>query len=197
MNKNPNKLFLKINSLCPEVTNHDIFKDELTITTKAKDLLKLFSKLKDFNDLNFKMLLDITAVDYPNRSKRFEVVYNLLSLEKLCRLRVKIFLNDADSVPSLTKIYHSAGWYEREVWDMYGITFSENPDLRRLLTDYGFDGHPLRKDFPLTGFVELRYDENKKKVVYSKVKLTQDYRNFDFLSPWEGGILPGDEKFKN
>ena len=191
------KLFLKISSLCPEVTNHDIFKDELTITTKAKDLLKLFSKIKDHNDLNFKMLLDITAVDYPSRSKRFEVVYNLLSLNKLYRLRVKIFLNDTDPVPSLTDIYHSAGWYEREVWDMYGITFSGNSDLRRLLTDYGFDGHPLRKDFPLTGFVELRYDENKKKVAYSKVKLTQDYRNFDFLSPWEGGILPGDEKFKN
>ena len=197
MNKNLNKLFLKISSLCPEVTNHDIFKDDLTITTKAKDLLKLFSKIKDHNDLNFKMLLDITAVDYPSRSKRFEVVYNLLSLNKLYRLRVKIFLNDTDPVPSLTDIYHSAGWYEREVWDMYGITFSGNSDLRRLLTDYGFDGHPLRKDFPLTGFVELRYDENKKKVAYSKVKLTQDYRNFDFLSPWEGGILPGDEKFKN
>ena len=196
MNKDPNKFFLKISSLCPEVTNHEIFKDELTITTKIKDILKLFSKLKEYSDLNFKMLLDITAVDYPSRSKRFEVVYNLLSLNNFYRLRVKIFLNDSTSVPSLTKIYHSAGWYEREVWDMYGITFSGNSDLRRILTDYGFEGHPLRKDFPLTGFVEVRYDENKKKVAYSKVKLTQDYRNFDFLSPWEGSVLPGDEKFK-
>ena len=196
MNKDPNKFFLTISSLCPEVTNHEIFKDELTITTKIKDILKLFSKLKEYSELNFKMLLDITAVDYPSRSKRFEVVYNLLSLNNFYRLRVKIFLNDSTSVPSLTKIYHSAGWYEREVWDMYGITFSGNSDLRRILTDYGFDGHPLRKDFPLSGFVEVRYDENKKKVAYSKVKLTQDYRNFDFLSPWEGSVLPGDEKFK-
>ena len=140
------------------------------------------------------MLIDITAVDYPKRNKRFEVVYHLLSLTNKNRLRVKIFVNDDTPLPSLTEIYKCAGWYEREVWDMYGILFEGNNDLRRILTDYGFEGHPLRKDFPLTGFVELRYDEEKKKVVYSNVKLTQDYRDFDFLSPWEGGILPGDEK---
>ena len=140
------------------------------------------------------MLLDITAVDYPKRTKRFEIVYILLSLRNHLRIRVKIFINDNEIVPSVSKLYKCARWYEREVWDMYGISFKGNDDLRRLLTDYGFEGHPLRKDFPLTGFVELRYDEAKKKVVYSKVKLTQDYRNFDFLSPWEGKILPGDEK---
>ena len=140
------------------------------------------------------MLIDITAVDYPKRNKRFEVVYHLLSLTNKNRLRVKIFVNDDTPLPTLTEMYKGAGWYEREVWDMYGILFDGNNDLRRILTDYGFEGHPLRKDFPLTGFVELRYDEEKKKVVYSNVKLTQDYRDFDFLSPWEGGILPGDEK---
>ena len=143
------------------------------------------------------MLIDITAVDYPKRNKRFEVVYHLLSLTNKNRLRVKTFVNENTSVPSLTEIYKSAGWYERETWDMYGILFEGNYDLRRILTDYGFEGHPLRKDFPLTGFLELRYDEEKKKVSYSKVKLTQDYRDFDFLSPWEGSILPGDEKANN
>ena len=142
------------------------------------------------------MLLDITAVDYPKRAKRFEVVYILISLKNHLRIRVKVFINDSEIIPSISKLYKCARWYEREVWDMYGISFKGNNDLRRLLTDYGFEGHPLRKDFPLTGFVELRYDETKKKVTYSKVKLTQDYRNFDFLSPWEGGILPGDEKAK-
>ena len=143
------------------------------------------------------MLIDITAVDYPKRNKRFEIVYHLLSLNNKNRLRVKTFVNENTSVPSLTEIYKSANWYERETWDMYGILFEGNYDLRRILTDYGFEGHPLRKDFPLTGFVELRYDEEKKKVSYSKVKLTQDYRDFDFLSPWEGSILPGDEKANN
>ena len=140
------------------------------------------------------MLLDITAVDYPQRAKRFEIIYNLLSLKNHLRIRIKIFVNDNEIIPSISKLFKSANWYEREVWDMYGISFKGNNDLRRILTDYGFEGHPLRKDFPLTGFVELRYDENKKKVSYSKVKLTQDYRNFDFLSPWEGSTLPGDEK---
>ena len=157
----------------------------------------MLDELKKIDDLNFEMLLDITAVDYPQRSKRFELVYNLLSIKNNLRIRVKIFLNDNEIVPSVSNLYKSACWYEREVWDMYGVSFSGNNDLRRILTDYGFEGHPLRKDFPLTGFVELRYDETKKKVSYSKVKLTQDYRNFDFLSPWEGGFLPGDEKAKN
>jgi len=197
MNKNINNLGTFILNSCKEVTNHEIINNELIITTKIPNICNLFDKLKKIDDLNFEMLLDITAVDYPQRSKRFELVYNLLSLKNHLRLRVKIFLNDNEIVPSISKLYKSASWYEREVWDMYGISFSGNNDLRRILTDYGFEGHPLRKDFPLTGFVELRYDEAKKKVVYSKVKLTQDYRNFDFLSPWEGGTLPGDEKADN
>ena len=197
MNKNINNLGTFILNSCKDVTNHEIINNELIITTKISKIYNLLDKLKNMDDLNFEMLLDITAVDYPQRSKRFELVYNLLSLKNHLRLRVKIFLNDNEIVPSISKLYKSAGWYEREVWDMYGVSFSGNNDLRRILTDYGFEGYPLRKDFPLTGFVELRYDEAKKKVVYSKVKLTQDYRNFDFLSPWEGGILPGDEKADN
>ena len=197
MNKNINNLGTFILNSCKDVTNHEIINNELIITTKISNIYNLLDKLKNMDDLNFEMLLDITAVDYPQRSKRFELVYNLLSLKNHLRLRVKIFLNDNEIVPSISKLYKSAGWYEREVWDMYGVSFSGNNDLRRILTDYGFEGYPLRKDFPLTGFVELRYDESKKKVVYSKVKLTQDYRNFDFLSPWEGGTLPGDEKADN
>jgi NADH-quinone oxidoreductase subunit C len=197
MNKNINNLGTFILNSCKYVTNHEIINNELIITTKISNIYNLLDELKKMNDLNFEMLLDITAVDYPQRSKRFELVYNLLSLKNHLRLRVKIFLNDTEIVPSISKLYKSACWYEREVWDMYGVSFSGNNDLRRILTDYGFEGYPLRKDFPLTGFVELRYDESKKKVVYSKVKLTQDYRNFDFLSPWEGGTLPGDEKADN
>ena len=197
MNSNNDKLITKILSICTEVTNHDISNNEITIATRPKNLISLFERLKEDTELNFETLIDITAVDYPKRNKRFEVVYHLLSLTNKNRLRVKTFVNENTSVPSLTKIYKSAGWYERETWDMYGILFEGNHDLRRILTDYGFEGHPLRKDFPLTGFVELRYDEEKKKVSYSKVKLTQDYRDFDFLSPWEGSILPGDEKANN
>ena len=194
MNSNNDKLITKILSICTKVTNHDISNNEITIATRPKNLISLFEHLKEDTELNFEMLIDITAVDYPKRNKRFEVVYHLLSLTNKNRLRVKIFVNDDTPLPTLTEMYRGAGWYEREVWDMYGILFDGNNDLRRILTDYGFEGHPLRKDFPLTGFVELRYDEEKKKVVYSNVKLTQDYRDFDFLSPWEGGILPGDEK---
>tara|TARA_B100001245_G_scaffold198174_1_gene157405 strand:+ start:801 stop:1394 length:594 start_codon:yes stop_codon:yes gene_type:complete len=194
MNKVLNNLSTFILSSCHHATNHEIINNELVITTKVNNIYNLLEDLKKKENLNFEMLLDITAVDYPKRAKRFEIVYILLSLKNHLRLRVKIFINDSEIVPSISKLYKCARWYEREVWDMYGISFKGNDDLRRLLTDYGFEGHPLRKDFPLTGFVELRYDETKKKVAYSKVKLTQDYRNFDFLSPWEGGILPGDEK---
>ena len=194
MNKVLNNLSTFILSSCHHATNHEIINNELVITTKVNNIYNLLEDLKKKENLNFEMLLDITTVDYPKRAKRFEIVYILLSLKNHLRLRVKIFINDSEIVPSISKLYKCARWYEREVWDMYGISFKGNDDLRRLLTDYGFEGHPLRKDFPLTGFVELRYDETKKKVAYSKVKLTQDYRNFDFLSPWEGGILPGDEK---
>jgi len=194
MNKTLNDLSTFVLNSCNLATNHEIINNELVISTKANNIYKLLEDLKKKENLNFEMLLDITAVDYPKRTKRFEIVYILLSLRNHLRIRVKIFINDNEIVPSVSKLYKCARWYEREVWDMYGISFKGNDDLRRLLTDYGFEGHPLRKDFPLTGFVELRYDEAKKKVVYSKVKLTQDYRNFDFLSPWEGKILPGDEK---
>ena len=186
-----------VTKTCKNITNHEVINSELIVTCKTSNIVDLLEDLKQKDGLNFEMLLDITAVDYPQRTKRFELVYNLLSIKNNLRIRIKIFLNDNQIVPSISKLYKSASWYEREVWDMYGISFSGNNDLRRILTDYGFEGHPLRKDFPLTGFFELRYDETKKKVVYSKVKLTQDYRNFDFLSPWEGGSLPGDEKAKN
>ena len=196
MNKALTNLSTFILDSCRDVTNHEITNNELIISTKANNVYNLLEDLKKKDKLNFEMLLDISAVDYPKRAKRFEVVYILLSLKNHLRIRVKVFINDSEIIPSISKLYKCARWYEREVWDMYGISFKGNNDLRRLLTDYGFEGHPLRKDFPLTGFVELRYDETKKKVTYSKVKLTQDYRNFDFLSPWEGGILPGDEKAK-
>ena len=136
------------------------------------------------------------AVDYPEREERFSVVYHLLSVSQNQRIRVKVTTNEDTPVPSVSGVYSSAGWFERETWDLYGIFFSDHPDLRRLLTDYGFDGHPLRKDFPLTGYVEVRYDDAKKRVVYEPVSLTQDFRSFDFMSPWEGmtTVLPGDEK---
>tara|TARA_B100000029_G_scaffold172761_1_gene169120 strand:- start:5354 stop:5944 length:591 start_codon:yes stop_codon:yes gene_type:complete len=194
--KKLNDLATFIISKCKDISNHEIINNELIVSTKITSIYKLINNLKQLDGLNFEMLLDITAVDYPKRAKRFELVYILLSLKNKFRLRVKVFLNEDDIVPSITSIYKSASWYEREVWDMYGISFKNNNDLRRILTDYGFEGFPLRKDFPLTGFVELRYDDSKKKVTYSKVKLTQDYRNFDFLSPWEGQVLPGDEKVK-
>ena len=197
MNKNSNTLATHILDKCKHANNHEIINNELIISSKVSNLYDLLKDLKNTESLDFKMLLDITAVDYPKREKRFELVYNLLSLKNKFRIRVKVFLNENEIVQSVSNLYKSACWYEREVWDMYGISFNGNNDLRRILTDYGFNGYPLRKDFPLTGFVELRYDETKKKVTYSKVKLTQDYRNFDFLSPWEGGTLPGDEKADN
>jgi NADH-quinone oxidoreductase subunit C len=151
--------------------------------------------LRDNPQCQFNMLVDICGVDYPERAQRFEVVYNLLSLPNNLRIRVKVPTDEATAVPSVTSIYRAAGWFEREAWDLYGIFFSDHDDLRRLLTDYGFEGHPMRKDFPLTGYVEVRYDEEQKRVVYEKVKLTQEFRTFDFLSPWEGMLqLPGDEK---
>jgi len=142
--------------------------------------------LKNTETLNFSQLTDLTAVDYPDRMQRFELVYQLLSIENNKRVRIICPIDDGQIVPSITSIYKSAEWPEREVWDMYGLFFSDHPDLRRLLTDYGFEGHPLRKDFPLTGYVEARYDDIEKRVAYQPVQLTQEYRDFDFLSPWEG-----------
>jgi NADH-quinone oxidoreductase subunit C len=167
---------------------------ELTVDAEAGEIVRVLTWLRDEGD--FKVFIDICGADWPQRPKRFDVVYHLLSLTKNARIRVKIETDEATPVPSAVGVFMGAGWYEREAFDLYGIVFSGHPDLRRILTDYGFEGHPLRKDFPLTGFVELRYDDDKKKVVYQPVQLVQEYRDFDFMSPWEGAkqILPGDEK---
>ncbi|HRY26324.1 MAG: NADH-quinone oxidoreductase subunit C [Geminicoccaceae bacterium] len=169
---------------------------ELSITVATTDLPRALLWLRDDPNMLFKELVDICGVDYPEREQRFDVVYHLLSMHHNQRIRVRVTTDEATPVPSTTGLFRSAGWFEREAWDMYGILFSDHPDLRRLLTDYGFEGHPLRKDFPLTGYVEMRYDDEQQRVVYEPVKLRQDFRNFDFLSPWEGagGLLPGDEK---
>jgi NADH-quinone oxidoreductase subunit C len=169
-----------------EVLQSDFLRHELSLTVDPSNLLRLVGLLKESPHCLFQCLVDIAGVDYPDRIPRFEVVYHFLSLRNNKRVRIKTAVADGQSVPSLTSLYPSANWWEREVWDLYGIPFSGHPDLRRILTDYDFKGHPLRKDFPVTGFVELRYDEAKKSVVYEPVKLPQDFRNFDFLSPWEG-----------
>src|SRR5918994_1240902 len=174
-----------------------IVRGELTIRVQTSTIARVLSYLRDDPNCQFKLLVDLCGVDYPEREERFEVVYHLLSPRQNHRIRVKVTTDETTPVPSVTGVFSSAMWYERETWDMYGIYFSDHPDLRRLLTDYGFEGHPLRKDFPLTGYVELRYDDEQKRVIYEPVKLTQDFRSFDFLSPWEGMtnvMLPGDEK---
>ncbi len=174
----------------------DVHLGDLVIWTDAVRLHALLVFLRDDMRCKFRQCIDVTAIDYPARPERFELVYLLLSHTLNQRIRVKLLASENVPVPSITALFPSAGWSEREVWDMYGVFFSGHPDLRRILTDYGFDGHPQRKDFPLSGFVELRYDEAQKRVVYEPVKLTQAFRNFDFLSPWEGPnyVLPGDEK---
>ena len=161
-------------------------KDELVLRTQRQTLITVMAFLKEDSKCLFKTLVDLCGVDYPEDEDRLEVVYNLLSLKRNMRIRVKVRTDTASAVPSLSNLFLSAEWNEREAWDMYGIFFSDHPDLRRLLTDYGFEGHPLRKDFPLTGYVEVRYDDEQKRVVYDPVKLTQEFRTFDFLSPWEG-----------
>lgn len=170
--------------------------DGLVIITTPDSIPKLLQFLKDDATCLFKQLTDICGVDYPAREQRFEVVYQLLSLKHNQRLRVKTRVEEGEAVPSVTRLYSTAGWFEREIFDLFGIPFHGHPDLRRILTDYGFAGHPLRKDFPLTGYVEVRYDSEQSRVVYEPVKLDQEFRNFDFLSPWEGTDykLPGDEK---
>ena len=170
--------------------------DELTLSAPADTVIGLLMFLRDDAMCRFTQLVDICGADYPSREKRFDVVYHLLSLHRNQRIRVKIQTDETTPVPSAVPVWPAANWFEREAFDMYGIQFSDHPDLRRILTDYGFSGYPLRKDFPLTGFVEVRYDDEQKKVVYEPVKLVQDYRQFDFMSPWEGAqyILPGDEK---
>jgi NADH-quinone oxidoreductase subunit C len=170
--------------------------DELAIVVAAGAIPRVLTFLRDEPSLLFKELVDLCGVDYPERERRFDVVYHLLSMHHNQRIRVKVETDEATPVPSVVSVFPNANWFEREAWDMYGILFSDHPDLRRLLTDYGFEGHPLRKDFPMTGYVEVRYDEEQKRVVYEPVKLRQDLRSWDFLSPWEGsgGHLPGDEK---
>jgi len=169
---------------------------ELTLDAAANDIVRVLTYLRDDPDCDFKVLIDICGADWPSREKRFDVVYHLLSLTKNRRIRVKVEADEATAVPSAISVFPAAGWYERETYDLYGVVFDGHPDLRRILTDYGFSGHPLRKDFPVTGFVELRYDDDLKRVVYQPVQLVQEYRDFDFMSPWEGAphILPGDEK---
>lgn len=183
-------------SLGDTVTDVSLALGELMVRVKRDDIVPVLTFLRDDTNCQFKCLMDVCGVDYPEREERFEVVYNLLSPQHNQRIRVKLSTDEGTPVPSVTGVFRSAGWWEREVWDMYGVYFSDHPDLRRILTDYGFEGHPLRKDFPLTGYVEVRYDDEEKRVVYEPVKLTQAHRNFDFLSPWEGArtILPGDEK---
>lgn len=169
---------------------------ELTLTVLPAHLLDLLEFLRDDAACRFGTLIDVTAVDYPQRAARFEVVYHLLSMHRNQRIRVKAALREEEYIASAVGLFPTANWFEREVFDMFGIVFSGHPDLRRILTDYGFRGHPLRKDFPTTGYVEVRYDEVQKRVVYEPVKLVQEYRQFDFMSPWEGAeyILPGDQK---
>lgn len=165
----------------------EIAHGELTLEADRDGLLPLLVFLRDDRDCRFRQLVDLCAVDWPDRQPRFDIVYHLLSHARNQRVRVKLRTGDDKPAPSACAVFSAAGWYEREAWDLYGLFFADHPDLRRLLTDYGFDGHPLRKDFPLTGHVEARYDEGEKRVVYEPVSLTQDYRDFDFLSPWEGG----------
>ena len=175
---------------------HKLAAGELTLTVPVDQIIGVLTHLRDDPACEFKILVDVCGNDWPKREKRFDVVYHLLSLTRNMRIRVKAMVGEGDVVPSCIGLYPAAGWFEREAFDMYGIAFANNPDLRRILTDYGFSGYPLRKDFPLTGFVELRYDEELKRVVYQPVQLVQEFRDFDFMSPWEGAphILPGDEK---
>ena len=171
---------------------------ELTLHTTRGNIVELLTLLRDDDKLQFICFIDLAGADYPEREQRFEVIYHLLSPVKNLRVRIKLSTDEDTPVPSVTGVYTGANWFEREAFDMYGIFFTRHPDLRRLLTDYGFEGHPLRKDFPLTGFVEVRYDDEVKRVVYEPVSLRQEFRQFDFLSPWEGTdyVLPGDEKAK-
>ncbi len=186
-------------ALPEDVIRSEIVRGELILWARRPAIVRVLTHLRDDPRLLFKELLDVCGVDYPDRAERFEVVYNLLSLRHNRRIRVKVATDESEPVPSVTGVFSSANWYERETWDLFGVYFSDHPDLRRILTDYGFEGHPLRKDFPLTGYVEMRYDEDQKRVVYEPVRLKQEFRSFDFLSPWEGmtHLLPGDEKAKD
>jgi NADH-quinone oxidoreductase subunit C len=180
------------------VLGHEVVRGELTVTANAADIVKVATFLRDDPACQFICIIDVTAVDWPAREQRFDVVYHFLSPRLNQRIRVKCATDETTPVPSLIDVFRGADWFERETYDLYGVLFTGHPDMRRILTDYGFEGHPLRKDFPLTGFVEVRYDDEQKRVVYDKVRLNQEFRSFDFLSPWEGTdyVLPGDEKAK-
>jgi len=180
-----------------DISKIEIRHGELILTARREAIVKVLTFLRDDAKCEFQLLVDLCGADYPDRRERFDVVYNLLSLTHNRRVRVKVETDEETPVASVVPVYAVANWFERETWDLYGIFFENHPDLRRLLTDYGFDGHPMRKDFPLTGYVEVRYDDEQKRVVYEPVKLTQEFRTFDFMSPWEGMtkvVLPGDEK---
>jgi NADH-quinone oxidoreductase subunit C len=181
-----------------KLSNATIAFGELTLDTEATSILDVLTFLRDNPKCQFFCFIDIAGADYPSRAERFDVVYHLMSPTLNTRIRVKLRTDEDSTVPSATGVFIGADWFEREAYDLYGILFTGHPDLRRILTDYGFEGHPLRKDFPLTGFVEVRYDDEVKRVVYEPVELRQEFRNFDFLSPWEGTdyVLPGDEKAK-
>ncbi|MBE0692967.1 MAG: NADH-quinone oxidoreductase subunit C [Aquamicrobium sp.] len=184
--------------LGPRLSEAVIAFGELTITVEPGDIVDVLTFLRDDAQCQFVSFIDISGADYPARERRFDVLYHLLSPRQNLRIRVKVQTDEDTPVPSAVAVYPGAEWYERETFDLYGVLFSGHPELRRILTDYGFEGHPLRKDFPVTGFVEVRYDDEVKRVVYEKVELKQEFRNFDFLSPWEGTdyVLPGDEKAK-
>jgi NADH-quinone oxidoreductase subunit C len=175
---------------------HSLAFGELTITVAPADILDVVRFLRDDERCQYRCIIDVTAIDWPARERRFDVVYHFLSPHQNRRIRVKLEADEGTAVPSIIELFPGADWFEREAYDLYGILFTGHPDMRRILTDYGFEGHPLRKDFPLTGFVEVRYDDEQKRVVYDKVRLAQEFRNFDFLSPWEGPDYrpPGDEK---
>ncbi len=180
------------------ITGYEIAHGELTVHAVAADMVKVATFLRDATPCQFSCFIDVTAVDWPQRENRFDVVYHFLSPMLNQRVRVKAETDEVTPVPSIIEVFRGADWFERETYDLYGVLFTGHPDMRRILTDYGFEGHPLRKDFPLTGFVEVRYDDEEKRVVYEPVKLNQEFRTFDFLSPWEGTdyVLPGDEKAK-
>ena len=185
-----------VSALKGAAIGHSIAFDELTVTVEAAKIVEVVRFLRDAPGCRFVSFIDVTAVDYPGRENRFDVVYHLLSPTLSTRIRLRAEASETTQVPSIIEVFPGADWFEREAYDLYGVIFTGHPDMRRLLTDYGFDGHPLRKDFPLTGFVEVRYDDQEKRVVYEPVRLNQEFRKFDFLSPWEGANypLPGDEK---
>ncbi|HKS84484.1 MAG TPA: NADH-quinone oxidoreductase subunit C [Pseudolabrys sp.] len=187
------------NALGASVAGYATARGELTVEANAADVVKVATFLRDDPACQFVSIIDVTAVDWPSREQRFDVVYHFLSPRLNQRIRLKVATDETTPVPSLIDVFRGADWYERETYDLYGVLFTGHPDMRRILTDYGFEGHPLRKDFPLTGFVEVRWDDEQKRVVYDKVTLAQEFRSFDFLSPWEGAkyVLPGDEKAKS